>query len=154
MEGTQGPICPRAAHIFKVNPRDHTTDVGPEFDTLTRRILRRGIPFGTSLGDPLKGDDGVPRGLHFLCYQASIVDQFEFLQQNWANNVSAPSAGGQDLIIGQAPDGSRTLDLASIVAGNPSATVKAPIQWVTPTGGGYFFAPSISAIREKLAQSE
>ena len=32
----------------KVNPRDQATDVGSEFDTLTRRILRRGIPFGTS----------------------------------------------------------------------------------------------------------
>src|SRR5207244_3137626 len=95
---------------------------------------------------------GVERGLHFLCYQASIVDQFEFLQQNWANNVGAPAPGGNDLIIGQTPGGIRTINLPPIVPGKPPATVTAPIQWVTPTGGGYFFAPSIRAVREELAR--
>ena len=154
MEGTNGPVCPHAAHIFKVNPRDQTTDVGSEFDTLTRRILRRGIPFGTSLPDPLKGDDGVSRGLHFLSYQASIVDQFEFLQQDWANNTGAPTAGGDDLIIGQTSTLQRSMDLPPIVPGNPGAKVLASIEWVTPTGGGYFFAPSISAIRDVLGRQK
>ncbi len=151
-EGTNGPICPHAAHIFKVNPRDTATDVGPDFDTLTRRILRRGIPFGVPLGQPLQGDDGVARGLHFLCYQASIVDQFEFLQQNWTNNPGAPTAGGHDLIIGQTPKAIRTMDLLPIVPGQAGETVTAPLQWVTPTGGGYFFAPSLTAIRDILAR--
>jgi len=146
-EGTNGPVCPHAAHIFKVNPRDNPTDVGPDFDTLTRRVLRRGIPFGAP------GDDGQERGLHFLCYQASIVDQFEFLQQNWANNQGAPTAGGHDLIIGQTATMQRTMDIAPIVADQVGATVTAPVQWVTPTGGGYFFAPSLSAIRDILAQA-
>jgi hypothetical protein len=29
--------------------------------------------------------------------------------------------------------------------------IKTKDEWVTPTGGGYFFAPSISAIRDVLA---
>jgi hypothetical protein len=29
-------------------------------------------------------------------------------------------------------------------------TITAPLQWVTPTGGGYFFAPSIPAIRDVI----
>lgn len=153
-EGTNGPVCPHAAHIFKVNPRDNTTDVGPDFDTLTRRILRRGIPFGTPLEDPLKGDDGIERGLHFLCYQASIVEQFEFLQQNWANNSGAPTSGGTDLIIGQTVTMVRAMNIASLSPGQDGQTVTAPIQWVTPTGGGYFFAPSLSAIRDVLARVE
>jgi deferrochelatase/peroxidase EfeB len=49
MEGSNGPICPHAAHIFKVNPRDLDSDVGPDFDTLTRRVFRRGIPFAVRL---------------------------------------------------------------------------------------------------------
>jgi Dyp-type peroxidase family len=153
MEGSNGPVCPHAAHIFKVNPRDETTDVGPDFDTLTRRILRRGIPFGKPLGASLDGDDGVTRGLHFLCYQASIVDQFEFLQQDWANNSGAPTAGGHDLIIGQTPTTERTIALPPIVPGDGGKSVTAPIQWVTPTGGGYFFAPSLSAIQDILARA-
>lgn len=153
MEGSKGPVCPHAAHIFKVNPRDEATDVGPDFDTLTRRILRRGIPFGPPMANPDNVvDDGVERGLHFLCYQASIVDQFEFLQQDWANNTGPPAGGGQDLIIGQSNSGIRTLDLAPLIAGQPAATVTAPRQWITPSGGGYFFAPSISAIRDELAK--
>jgi Dyp-type peroxidase family len=144
LESSNGPICPFAAHIVKVNPRDHDTDFGPPFDTLTRRILRRGIPFGPRLAKPDKGDDRVERGLHFLCYQASIEDQFEFLQQRWANATDGPKAGGHDLIIGQTPDGQRSIELPP--------TVTAPIQWVTPTGGAYCFAPSISAIRDVLVR--
>jgi Dyp-type peroxidase family len=154
MEGTNGPICPHAAHILKVNPRDLATNVGPDVDTLTRRILRRGIPFGAPLADPSKGDDGVERGLHFLSYQASIEDQFEFLQQNWANSPVGPAAGGNDVILGQRPDLIRTIDLPATVAGEQPATITAPTQWVTPTGGGYFFAPSVSAIRTVLAKVE
>jgi Dyp-type peroxidase family len=151
LEGSNGPVCPHAAHIFKVNPRDRSTDLGPEVDTLTRRIVRRGIPFGAPLAEPLKGDDGVSRGLHFLCYQASIADQFETLQQDWANNTGAPTSGGHDVIIGQTKTTARTINLSPIVPGQPGETVTAPKQWVTPTGGGYFFAPSISAIRDTLA---
>ncbi|MBI3408061.1 MAG: Dyp-type peroxidase [Planctomycetes bacterium] len=155
LESLNGPVCPHAAHIFKVNPRDHVTDVGNEFDTLTRRILRRGIPFGPSLADPLNGDDGVERGLHFLCYQASIVDQFEFLQQDWTNNRAVPpTANGHDLIIGQSPTLERSITLSPIVPGAAGQTVTAPTQWVTPTGGGYFFAPSISAIRNVLCRQD
>ena len=150
MEGTNGPICPHAGHVFKVNPRDRSTDIGPDFDTLTRRILRRGIPFGPSLHQPLAGDDGVSRGLHFLCYQASITEQFEKLQQDWANNDDAPTAGGHDLIIGQTATAIRSMVLPPIVPGQAGVTMTAPRQWVTPTGGGYFFAPSIPAIRDVI----
>ena len=150
MEGSNGPICPHAGHIFKMNPRDFATNLGPDFDTLSRRILRRGIPFGPPLSKPLGGDDGVSRGLHFICYQASIVNQFETLQQNWANSDGAPKAGGHDLIIGQTPTGARSMDLTAIVRGQQGDATTAPIQWVTPTGGGYFFAPSIAAIRNVI----
>ncbi len=147
-----GLICPLAAHIRKMNPRDQDTDLGPPFDTLARRILRRGIPFGPPLANPSGGDDGVERGLHFLCYQTSIVEQFEKLQMDWANNPGAPRAsGGVDLIIGQTGGSPRTFNLFT-PDGVKVEPLTAPIQWVVPTGGGYFFAPSISAIRDVLAR--
>ncbi len=85
-----GIVCPHAGHIRKVNPRDQVSNKGDQFDTLTRRILRRGIPYGLPLplrpdGQP-PADDGVDRGLHFLCYQTSITEQFETLQRDWANS--------------------------------------------------------------------
>src|SRR5262249_21349261 len=58
-----GFICPCPAHIRKVNPRDQDSDKGDPFDTLTRRIIRRGIPYGPPLpkppGNQLPADDGV-----------------------------------------------------------------------------------------------
>lgn len=145
-----GFVCPHAAHIRKVNPRDQDSDKGNEFDTLTRRILRRGIPYGPPLVNPLV-DDGVDRGLHFLCYQTSIVQQFELLQTDWANSSENPKPGGYDLIIGQAPGSPRSFQL--VTAAGEAATVVAPRQFVVATGGGYFFAPSISALRDVLARA-
>jgi Dyp-type peroxidase family len=143
-----GLVCPHAAHIRKVNPRDQDSNFGNQFDTLTRRLLRRGIPYGPPLADPA-ADDGLDRGLHFLGYQTSIETQFEVLQRDWANRPENPVPGGHDLIIGQTEDGQRSLQLLT-PDGTASTNVLAPRQWVTPTGGGYFFAPSISAIRDVL----
>jgi Dyp-type peroxidase family len=143
-----GLICPHAAHIRKVNPRDQDSNLGDQFDTLLRRILRRGIPYGPPIHDPAT-DDGVDRGLHFLCYQASIVQQFEILQQDWANSSNKPTVGGHDVIIGQTADQHRNVDLL-VEGGASTLRITTPTQWVTPTGGGYFFAPSISALRDVL----
>jgi Dyp-type peroxidase family len=146
-----GVICPHAAHVRKVNPRDHDSDKGDRFDTLTRRILRRGIPYGKPLADPLV-DDGLDRGLHFLCYQTSIEQQFELLQTDWANTTLNPKPGGHDLIIGQSESGgARTFELST--ANNAVDTITAPRLFVVPTGGGYFFSPSISALRDVFARS-
>ena len=144
-----GFVCPHAAHIRKVNPRDQDSDKGDKFDTLTRRILRRGIAYGPPSANPLV-DDGVDRGLHFLCYQTSIVEQFELLQTDWANSSNNPKPGGVDLIIGQVPGAQRQFELDTASGG--STTLTAPQQYVVATGGGYFFAPSISALRQIIAR--
>lgn len=151
----EGAVCPFAAHIRKVNPRDTDTEEGSEL-TLTRLILRRGIPFGTPLeegarpeDDPLRGD----RGLLFVSYQTSILEQFRFLQHRWANDASFPSGGGgPDPVIGQGTDDAgRRVRYVDLPAGDgTSATIEVPRDFVVATGGGYFFAPSIGALRYVL----
>ncbi len=148
-----GRRCPFSSHIRKVNPRDKTTEKGSEADTLARLVLRRGIPFGDPLPDrsrpdedPLDGD----RGLMFVCYQTSILEQFAVLNAEWANSDTRPAAGGgHDPIIGQTNEfGSRDRFFMIELPGGGSATIPLPEEWVIMTGGDYFFSPGIRALRE------
>jgi Dyp-type peroxidase family len=142
-----GQAVPRAAHIRKAYPRDQATPGEKEADR--HRILRRGIPYGSEFtpGEPAYGQvvpDTQDRGLLFLCYQASILRGFEFIQTVWANVPAFPQAGdGNDPIISQ-NNASGSFNLP------PHPTPLTLERWVTTTGGDYFFAPSISAI-EHLA---
>jgi Dyp-type peroxidase family len=143
-QDADGHLVPRAAHIRKTNPRDENP---PDPGVVAHhRILRRGIPYGEDFtaGEPDYPASGpVPagqdRGLLFICYQASIDDGFEFVQQPWANTATFPQDGdGQDPIISQNSD-PRTATIP------PHGPVSMP-QWVTTTGGDYFFSPSLAAL--------
>jgi deferrochelatase/peroxidase EfeB len=144
------------------------TDQGSAAKTLKFRILRRGLPFGEPLDlskpDPINGK----RGLLFLSYQASIAGQFEFLVQKWMNIVNNPTnadhprrnntekvkdSSGFDILVGQNQNVEDTrVRFAYIQTDLKSETVEGRIttqglsilDWVIPTGGGYFFSPSIS----------
>ncbi len=149
-----GRRCPLAAHIRKVNPRDVTTEQGGANDTLTRLIARRGIPYGRAVPEPwrMRRDDGADRGLVFAAHMASIVDQFEFLPQNWTNDPLQPEGGGHDPLIGQ-EDAAARRRFVEIPRASDGAPVRIRIdrEVVVPTGGGYFFAPSVTALRNALA---
>ncbi len=92
----------------------------------------------------------------FVSYQTSIIRQFEFLQQSWANNKKNPpgsenviEGSGEDPIIGQNPSGDRkrTFEL-------DKKTLTLTQEFVTMTGGGYFFQPSIRAINDILTKRD
>ncbi|WP_158501962.1 Dyp-type peroxidase [Vitiosangium sp. GDMCC 1.1324] len=196
---TPGRNCPFTAHIRKVYPRDdESTSVPPnipptllnETTTQTHRMLRRGIPYGPASDSTPNNpkpdshdrrpsrtgglEDG--RGLIFVAYETSLVDQFEFVTRAWVNNPNfkessqppdATQPGGHDPIIGQnnnpnaqgARDRIREFNLTFVDnQGNPklqrvSTNMMDPAErdWVIPTGGEFFFAPSISAL-EMLAK--
>jgi Dyp-type peroxidase family len=152
-----GATCPWAAHIRKVNVRDSGSDIGGRVATYSRRLLRVGVTFGKSLEDrygekpdPQNGD----RGVLFLSIQASVEKQFEFLQSRWMNDPSRPKMpGGNDMIVGQNAAAERGIRQCTIFgAGLQQEQLSAANQWVIPTGGGYFFVPSISALRDVIAR--
>jgi len=150
-----GDLCPYGAHIRKSYPRDDL-DEKDERETQTRRLLRRGIPFGPSSHSTpdVPVDDEIDRGLLFMAYMTSIVGQFEHVTKEFVNapDFRVPNAG-VDPIIGQAeaPDGSRKRTFEVRVDGT-AHRLTARKDWVVPTGGGYFFAPSIRALREVLSK--
>ncbi|HFK1721317.1 TPA: Dyp-type peroxidase [Bacillus cereus] len=159
-EDSFGRWCPISAHIRKVNPRDSITDIVGAFSSLTRRIIRRGIPFGSPLNvnlsmPPYNDMDNGNRGLMFLCYQTRIDFQFEFLTHRWANSPELPVGSkctnsvdvcplpGEDPIIGQNGDGNRGRTFTYTT--NKSMDIMK--EFVIPTGGEYYFQPSVDALK-------
>jgi Dyp-type peroxidase family len=146
---TLGTVCPHFAHIRKANPRDSATDLGKPADTLIRLILRRGIPFGPALAGVKKPSARLrkqERGLIFASYASTIEDQFEFLTRRWANSPVQPNFGGHDPIIGQRDEKRNRARFIEFPGREGTVRLDMKAEWVIPTGGGYFFAPPISAI--------
>lgn len=139
----EGRRCPFHAHVRKVNPRgDSVREFNmSEAEERGHRIVRRAVSYGShQLWDEPEKDSG----LLFLCFQASIENQFNFIQSRWSNASNFLRVGvGPDPLIGQPPGRQkwplRWGEMESHADGFPLT--------VTMKGGEYLFAPSISFLR-------
>lgn len=150
--------CPFHAHIRKSNPRSGNPQENLA-GTQSHVMARRGILFGVRTDEP-NGEEiddkpvgGV--GLLFMSYQASISNQFEFIQKNWVNTRKFPfdksgvhPRSGIDPIIGQDGGSNVSTGEFAVEYGNiATLQTKSFEHFVTLKGGEYFFAPSIPFLK-------
>ncbi len=140
----QGLKCPLGAHIRRANPRDTDGFFGGKLSD-RHRIIRRGRPYGPVMDDGMMEDDGVERGLVFVCFQANIWRQFETIQALWVDDGDPFGLGAdKDFLIGE-PHGNGAGKMT--IPGSPPYIMRPQPRFVTLRGGEYLFRPSISALR-------
>ena len=151
----EGVRCPVTAHLRRANPRDmlnplidlpNTSANRSNGSALVnrRRILRRGLPYGTS--DPKNPDDDGEHGIVFMAVCASLFRQFEFLQQQWMNYGLDFNAGNDSCPL----IGNHNVEgvLPKFVVNGDKPFISAPLpQFVEFRGGDYFFVPSLTSLR-------
>lgn len=146
-EDPQGLRCPFGAHIRRTNPRDSLGDdhVTQMAISKRHRILRVGRTYELPPGEGSPGE----KGLLFMCLNADIERQYEFIQQTWVASTSFHGlTQEQDPMIGSL-DGNGRLTIPfwegnTVLAGMP--------RFVTTRGGGYFFMPSRAALNYLLSR--
>jgi deferrochelatase/peroxidase EfeB len=172
-----GAHCPFGAHIRRANPRNSDfpeerlsalrklmimLGFGPKgfYDDLTssvrfHRILRRGREYGSELSPEQALQPAPPneptRGLHFVCLNANILRQFEFLQNAWiASTKFSGLTGESDPLLGNRepiPGCPVTADFTMPTGASLRHRVSGLPQFVIVRGGAYFFLPSLRALR-------
>ena len=132
-----GYAVPLGSHIRRMNPRDTAANMN------RRRMIRRGGTYGPPLPEGAP-EDGVERGIAAFVGCASLIRQFEFAQNVWANDRTFHELGNErDPIIG-IHDGTLEFKIPKrpirkVIKGLPAFT--------TVRGGAYFFLPGKRALR-------
>src|SRR5258708_3495075 len=140
--------CPYGAHIRRCNPRNG--QIVQRVANNSRRLVRRGVPYGPRYNGPEPGDGSGPepeRGLLGNFIGASLGAQFEAMSCDWLNLArqdrrtpapTAPSPGTNDPARG-----------CSALPLKPGSTTRLRgwRDFVPTRGGAYTFLPSLSAIR-------
>ena len=132
-----GYACPLGAHIRRMNPRDTAANMN------RRKMIRRGGTYGPPLPEGAP-DDGIERGIAAFVGCASLVRQFEFAMNVWANDPNFHELGNERDPICGTQDG--TFDMTI-----PKRPIRKKIRglpaFTTLRGGAYFFLPGIKALR-------
>jgi len=120
--------------------------------TRFHRLLRRGREYGqaVTLDQALAGIQS-ETGLHFLCLNANIARQFEFVQSAW---LIGTRFGGLDresdpLLGDRTPDlnGAATDHYSMPQSHGASQRLEGLPRFVSVKGGAYFFLPGLRALR-------
>lgn len=170
-----GTRCPFGAHIRRANPRNAdmpggaagwltqlvrtlgfgTQGVRDDLVASARfhRLLRRGRAYGAFISgeEALRpGPPGEEFGVRFVCLNANIARQFEFVQTAWINGTKF---GGltqeRDPLVGnrQPIPGYPVTDMFSLPQPSGAAIrLREMPQFITVHGGAYFFLPGLSAL--------
>jgi deferrochelatase/peroxidase EfeB len=124
------------------------------------RIVRRGREYGEKVDraraiDPATQDPKA--GINFICLNANIARQFEFIQSAWiASAKFAALTGEQDPLIGNREPFPTTPFAAPPQCTDGFTRPGAPPncrhstglpQFITVRGGAYFFLPSLTALK-------
>ncbi len=155
-----GLSCPIGAHIRRAHPRNAFTfdkSCIPESvrNNKRHRILRRGRSYGKPFShtmnpvDMIKSrEDQVERGLYFICLNADIERQFEFIQQAWLNNKKYGGLYNEvDPLVGKMSVNLKADKGTFTVPADPIRTRYFGLKnFVEMRGGGYFFLPSRAAV--------
>ncbi len=151
-----GLKCPFHAHIRKINPRGdghHPDPVLSDEEQRSHRIARRGITYGFRAVQPKDSpkEEDLPEGgvgLLFMCFQASIENQFAYLQRRFANDCDFVSTRvGTDPLIGRTADGGACTQSWPLEWGKSGSKPFAFPSFVKLLGGEFFFAPSLAFLR-------
>ncbi|MBL0402784.1 hypothetical protein JKG68_02265 [Microvirga aerilata] len=133
-----GLRCPFGAHVRRANPRDSlgSGDTAEQLAISNRhRILRVGRRYHPQ-GKFEK------EGLFFMCLNADIERQFEFVQQTWTN---ATSFHGLENEVDCFSPAGRTNRFTIPTAHGPLCLPRMA-DFVSVKGGGYFFLPGRRAL--------
>jgi deferrochelatase/peroxidase EfeB len=152
VEDPDGISCPLGSHIRRANPRD-SFDPNSE-DSLKvinrHRILRVGRSY-------VSAGESKSNGLMFMCLNADIERQFEFIQQTW---VRAPSFHGLsnevDPLAARASTTQTREPFMTIPTADGPVLLKGFKDFVRLLGSGYFFMPGQDSLRylAKRAQAD
>jgi deferrochelatase/peroxidase EfeB len=175
LQDKEGYGCPIAAHIRRANPRTGDFPEGhqsfivklltilgligtAEADAVAsarfHRLIRRGREYGRDLkpADAVLPDAPDPQsGLHFICLNANIARQFEFVQGAWLNNAKFAGLSDEaDPLLGNRqpfPAGHATDRFRRPRADGTCPTFRSMPQFIHLRGGAYFFLPGLRALQ-------
>lgn len=172
----EGARCPLGTHVRRANPRTADmpggqqgliarlirtlgigrTDLRADLMASSRfhRIMRRGREFGTWVPPEKAMQPDCPdpqSGLQFICLNANISRQFEFVQNAWLSSTKFNGMEGEsDPVTGNRLPlrSGRATDGFSLPQQNGAARrLQSVPTFVTVRGGGYFFLPGVRALR-------